>query len=93
MRVAADLQDIRIFLIQHCCQQRTPNRRLKGTVLRDLSVKIRLISLVLSVLQRCFLCHLSDSTVSEDAGIEPRTVATLAFLVGRFNHSARSYKL
>ncbi len=30
------------------------------------------------VLQHCFICRPSDSTVSEDAGIEPRTVATLA---------------
>jgi hypothetical protein len=29
-------------------------------------------------IQHCFICHPSDSTVSEDAGIEPRTVATLA---------------
>jgi hypothetical protein len=28
------------------------------------------------VIQYCFICRLSDSTVSEDAGIEPRTVAT-----------------
>jgi hypothetical protein len=26
-------------------------------------------------IQHCFFCRLSDSTVSEDAGIEPRTVA------------------
>jgi hypothetical protein len=26
-------------------------------------------------IQRCFICRHSDSTVSEDAGIEPRTVA------------------
>ncbi len=32
----------------------------------------------MNVIQRCFICHPSDSTVSEDAGIEPRTVATLA---------------
>ncbi len=30
------------------------------------------------VIQQCFFCHRSDTTVSEDAGIEPRTVATLA---------------
>jgi hypothetical protein len=38
------------------------------------------------------LLHLppSDTTVSEDAGIEPRTVATLALAVRRSNHSARS---
>jgi hypothetical protein len=39
------------------------------------------------------LLHLrpSDSTVSEDAGIEPRTVATSGFAVRRFNHLARSH--
>ncbi len=26
------------------------------------------------LIQHCFICHPSDSTVSEDAGIEPRTV-------------------
>ncbi len=26
-------------------------------------------------IQHCFLCHPSDSTVSEDTGIEPRTAA------------------
>jgi hypothetical protein len=34
-------------------------------------------------IQRCILCHPSDSTVSEDAGIEPRTLATLALAVRR----------
>jgi hypothetical protein len=28
-------------------------------------------------IQYCFICRPSDSTVSEDAGIEPRTVAAL----------------
>ncbi len=37
-------------------------------------------------IQHCFTCRPSDSTVSEDAGIEPRTVATR-----RSSHSARSY--
>jgi hypothetical protein len=32
----------------------------------------------------------SDSTVSEDAGIETRTVATLALTATRSNHSVRS---
>jgi hypothetical protein len=39
------------------------------------------------------LLHLpppSDSTVSEDAGIEPRTDATLALAARRSNRSARS---
>jgi hypothetical protein len=42
-------------------------------------------------IQHCFICHPSDSTVSEDAGIEPRTVATTALAVRRSNHSARSH--
>jgi len=40
------------------------------------------------VIQHCFIRRPSDSTVSEDAGIEPRTVATLTLVVRRFNHSA-----
>jgi hypothetical protein len=32
-------------------------------------------------IQHCFICRNSDSTVSEDAGIEPRTVATKALAV------------
>ncbi len=39
--------------------------------------------------QHCFICRHSDSTVSEDAGTEPRTVATSA----GSNHSARSHPL
>ncbi len=30
----------------------------------------------LCIIQHCFICRPSDSTVSEDAGIEPRTVAS-----------------
>jgi hypothetical protein len=40
------------------------------------------------VIQHCFICRPSDSTVSEDAGIEPRTVATLALTAIRSIHSA-----
>jgi hypothetical protein len=47
--------------------------------------------LVLYLVQQCFICRPSDSTVSEDAGIEPRTVATLTLAVRRCNLSARSY--
>jgi hypothetical protein len=35
--------------------------------------------------------RLSDSTVSEDAEIEARTVASTALAVRRSNHSARSH--
>ncbi len=41
--------------------------------------------------QHCFICSPSNSTVSEDAGIEPRTIATSALAVRPFNHSARSH--
>jgi hypothetical protein len=40
-----------------------------------------------------FICLLSDSTVSEDARIEPRTVATMAVTAKRSNQSARSHLL
>jgi hypothetical protein len=33
------------------------------------------------LIQHCVICRHSVSTVSEDAGIEPRTVATLALAV------------
>ncbi len=36
--------------------------------------------LFMYVIQHCFLCRPSDSTVSEDAGIEPKTVATLTWV-------------
>jgi hypothetical protein len=39
-------------------------------------------------IQHCFICRPSDSTVSEDAGIETRTVATTALAVRHSNHSA-----
>jgi hypothetical protein len=42
-------------------------------------------------IQHCFTCRPSDSTVSEDAGIEPRTVATSALAVRRSRHSATSH--
>jgi hypothetical protein len=46
------------------------------------------------VIQHCFICcPPSDFTVSEDAGTEPRTVATLLMPVRRSNHSAKSHPL
>jgi hypothetical protein len=38
------------------------------------------------IIQHCFICRHSDSTVPTDAGIEPRTVATGALAVRRSNH-------
>ncbi len=42
-------------------------------------------------IQECFICRPSHSTVSEDAGIEPRTVATTESTVRRSNYSASSH--
>jgi hypothetical protein len=36
----------------------------------------------------CFICRPSDSTVSEDAGIEPMTFSTSALAVRRSSYSA-----
>ncbi len=46
-----------------------------------------------STLFYCFICPISNLTVSEDAGIEPRTVVTLAMVVQFSNHSAKSHSL
>jgi hypothetical protein len=37
-------------------------------------------------IQHCLIFRPSDSTVSEEAGIEPRTVATTALAVRRSTH-------
>jgi hypothetical protein len=42
-------------------------------------------------IQHCFICRPSDSMVFEDAGIQPRTFATLALPVSRSDDSARSH--
>ncbi len=44
-------------------------------------------------IHHCFICRPSDSTVSEDAEIEPRTVATTALNVRRSDHSAKSHPI
>ncbi len=44
-------------------------------------------------IEHCFICRPSDSTVSVDAGIEARTVATPALAVRRSIQSARSHPL
>jgi hypothetical protein len=43
------------------------------------------------VIQQSFIGRPSDSAVSEDAGIELRTAATLTMGVRRSNYSARSH--
>ncbi len=50
----------------------------------------RFYFLFLYFIRHCFICRPSDSTVSEDAGIEHRTVAILSLTFRRSKHSARS---
>ncbi len=53
--------------------------------------RLSLWTFFMYVIQHCFICRPSDSAVSEDAGIEARTVATFALTARRSNHSARSH--
>jgi hypothetical protein len=48
--------------------------------------------LFMYVIQHCFIRRLSDSTESADAGIKPRTVATLALTARSSNHICK-YKV
>jgi hypothetical protein len=50
-----------------------------------------IVSEVLYFIQQRLICRPSDFTVSEDAGIGSRTVATLALAVRCSNHSAISH--
>ena len=58
-------------------------------MLRSVSLNLLHWIYFMSNIQHCFICRPSDSTVSEDAGIEPGTVANKALAVRRSNHSAR----
>jgi hypothetical protein len=42
------------------------------------------------VIQHCFIYRPSDFTVSEDAGIDPKIVETLALTARRFSNLAQS---
>ncbi len=50
------------------------------------------VCFLMYVIQHCFICRPSDLTVSKDAGIEPRTVATLALTARRSNNLARYHR-
>jgi hypothetical protein len=83
------------------CEKQNNLKREEGEF-TDLEKKRDFFGLFLFMydIQHCFTCRPSDSTVSEDAGIELRTVATTALAVRRSNlsaryrpHSARSHPL
>ena len=40
----------------------------------------------MNIIQHCFICRPSDSTVSADAGFESRAIAKLALAARRSNH-------
>jgi hypothetical protein len=54
-------------------------------------MEIFLVFLFMCDIQHCFICRPSDPSVSEDAGIEPRTDAITALAVRLSNHAARSH--
>ncbi len=58
---------------------------------RELNRGIFCNFLCMYIIQHCFICRLSDSTVSENAGIEPRKVVSSALAVRRSSHSATSH--
>ncbi len=57
-------------------------------ILKDLTLPRS--NIFMFFIQHCSICRPSYSTVSEDAGIKSRTVATSALAVRRSNHSASS---
>ncbi len=62
----------------------------RGCIPFDLGLDL-FLNFFMFFIQHWFICRPSDFTVSEDAGIEPRAVATSALTVRRSNHSARSH--
>jgi hypothetical protein len=51
----------------------------RETLIHGINLKgyfLEFLSFFMYDIQHCFICRPSDSTVSENAGIEPRTVAT-----------------
>ncbi len=66
-----------------------PLRALSGQPLKRVKQKIKggyFLGFFSYCIQHCFICRPSDSTVPTNAGIEPRTVAIVAFAVRRSNH-------
>jgi hypothetical protein len=58
----------------------------RSRVTTELNLKGGFLIFFMSDIQHCFICRPSESTVSEDAGIEPRTVMTTALAVRRSNY-------
>jgi len=79
--------------LQHQVVKNIQNRhniRIYCTISSSLILTAGFLIFVLYFIQHCFNCRPLNYTVSEDAGLEPRTVAALALAVRRSNISARS---
>jgi hypothetical protein len=76
--------------VRHRVEQMEHHPERPSNVLIDFPIFNRgifsFLFLFMYCIQHCFICRPSDSTVSEDAGIEPRTVAISALAVRRSNH-------
>jgi hypothetical protein len=59
------------------------NRQSNGSALDNFLAVILFLVILYNYIKHCFICHPSNSTVSEYAGFEPRIVATLALTVRR----------
>ncbi len=75
-------------LHRHLQEGGPPHRLFRCPATRGGHRIIIIIIFFLSIycIQHCFICRPSDSIVSQDAGIEPRTLATSALAVRRSNH-------
>ncbi len=65
----------------------------KKSMRRDPTLFLDFWIFSMNCIQHCFICRPFESTVTEDAGIEPRTVATSAWAFRRSYHQAKSHPL
>jgi hypothetical protein len=66
------------------------DQNVKGLSHKIINNQILLDFFSMYCIQHCFICRPSDCTVPEDAGIEPRTVVTLALAVRHSNQRRAS---
>jgi hypothetical protein len=76
--ITANICQIRV----DCREKETASEKITLSALLLKNILLELF-LFFYFIQHCFICRPSDFTVSEDASIEPRTVATLALTARR----------
>ena len=92
-----DVETVTLSLVSAYTERKSPyvKKRLKRTLC--LIFITELVSFISrEAINKCMLFNAASSagphsTVSEDAGIEPRTVTSLALTARRFSHSVTSY--